>query len=546
MTVTALVLPPSAHVDALAWLQRHRAYVGSLEVWRQSADPFPQYLPRSEVILGALGLYDQTTDAVAPGGGALLAATNFNPGEYYELVANGAFVTPLPELNGLSGNTGDRIYSDGSVWVLATAAGAYLSKTVADTAAGKISFTVGADSAVAAAAANDLTRKAEVDAADASLQGQIDGHVGEAVPSSDPHGAMTYTDQQDAAHAALQANPDDVHGTRSYTDGAVAAHAALTTAANDVHGSKTYADAGDSNLQSQLDAHTGDASIHWEDAPIGPMPHGRYTGVWQPLVNTGLCAGDAASLTLSPGFVPIVDYASGGDSGSMNGQVDILAGTIALPVMALYRVTAFVYGTQGNDTKEEMMRLWVRVAGGAQAGDSIIGTYDIATDKTNERSISCTFTRALDAGQTLQLGLDATAGLGSFSVLNTTFEVSALSALSLSQTRTVLTVGFNGVDRYGYEKNSYGTLVPDTHNGIEVVAVFSAPAAAALTAAWDLYGTSNVTVTYGGFAPGPITMMRLGPGIYQAFSGPLAELHTFLGVTRGAGTDVSISIKEAP
>lgn len=196
----------------------------NVDTWRESLRA--QVLENDRrITVTWLGLYDQVQDK-KPDGQPLDAASNYTPGEYYVLEVNGVFSTAIPELNGVTGGVGDQIISNGTTWQILARSTAYLSSQVADTAAGVITFTPAPVSSAAATAATELIRKGESDAGDAVVQGNLDTHVGHTLAANDVHGGKTYADNQDAAHAALQANPDDVHGTKAYTDQTMADHVA--------------------------------------------------------------------------------------------------------------------------------------------------------------------------------------------------------------------------------------------------------------------------------------------------------------------------------
>ncbi len=146
--------------------------------------------------------YDQVADQIATGGGPLTSAAGFNPGDYYILTTTGAFATSLPNLAGETGVEGDRIVSNGTVWVLVTASSSYLSALVDDTAAGVITLSAGANSGVAPTAAADLTRKDYVDQGDVVDRNYADSQDAAHVGAADPHGDRAYSDTQLTNHVA--------------------------------------------------------------------------------------------------------------------------------------------------------------------------------------------------------------------------------------------------------------------------------------------------------------------------------------------------------
>lgn len=168
------------------------------------------------------GLYNQVTNQIAGSpGGPLQPANTHLTGDYYTLEVNGVFSTPISELNGQTGGVGDQVISDGTQWLIFSPSTAFLSSQVDDTAAGVITFTPAPVSSAAASAANELIRKGESDAGDNAVQGNLDTHVGHTASADDVHQTKTYTDAQDAAHAALLTATDDVHQSKTYTDSTV-------------------------------------------------------------------------------------------------------------------------------------------------------------------------------------------------------------------------------------------------------------------------------------------------------------------------------------
>lgn len=157
-----------------------------------------------------LGLYDQATDVCSNTGLALLPADDpsYKDRDYYVLEANGAFISTHPDLAGETGGIGDNIILANGVWNHVPISNAYLSSVIDDTAEGHITL------AKVPTAASHASRLEQVDA----VQTNLDTHVGHTAETDDVHQTKTYTDAQDAAHAALNADPDDPHQTKTYTD----------------------------------------------------------------------------------------------------------------------------------------------------------------------------------------------------------------------------------------------------------------------------------------------------------------------------------------
>ncbi len=99
--------------------------------------------------------------------------------------------------------------------------------------------------------------------------------------------------------------------------------------------------------------------------------------------------------------------------------IDPVTGTITIPEDGVYRLVFWIYGNQGNDTKEESMRLGCRVDG----EEVYLDVFSVATDKTDERAFSGTLTRRFVAEEDVTLFMDATAGMGTFAFSGGTFEL---------------------------------------------------------------------------------------------------------------------------
>ncbi len=373
-----------------------------------------------------IGYYDVDTQLVNGGafdGQPLPAATATNDRDYMVIEGNGTLITPnAPEINGEVVGFGDVIRSFGGLWYLESYSTTYLSSVVDDAAQGHITLV-----------------KTPIDTGHAAQLGQVnqvqanlDVHVGHTAAANDVHGTRTYTDAGDAAHAALQASPDDVHGTKTYADAGDATvqsnldtHIGHTAAANDVHGSKTYADQQDA-AHAALQANPDD--VHgtktYTDAAIqahedDPDPHPQYQIELPGYVLYGPCN----NFTLDSTSKRLEGYVEGGqyNDESNLGGFNQSTGEITIPWDGVYNITAWVYGTQGNDNKEEWIELRARVNG---TNEVTIDVLEVPTDKTNRRSLKVSFTRFLNQGDLVTLWLWASTGLGTFTFINTTFELS--------------------------------------------------------------------------------------------------------------------------
>ena len=351
--------PPDRWME---WLTRQ---FRKLSDWSESVPSEQQ----SQLFLGG---YDASTNLVVGGtynGQVLPAAAGLNPGEYFLVVTGGTLSTlpNAPEINGQTVAPNDTIVVSSTGYILLTATTAFLSRVTPDTAAGKITFAVGADSSIAPTLPNDLTRKAYVDGGDTTVQSNLDSHIGH-----------------------LYSSPDDPHG---------------------------------------IQAHTDVTDIHFSDAPNDGDVYARQSLAWlkMPPPDIGALYGTTDAFTMGTSPTVLLNYASSGENGNFVGNVHSTSGLIIIPETGLYRIKAWVFGTQGNNTKEETMRLGLRIVNTvSQDGDYPKWAFDVATDKTNERSFMFSQTLSLPQMAFLALYMNATASMGTFTVVDTTFEIERL------------------------------------------------------------------------------------------------------------------------
>ena len=175
-----------------------------------------------------------------------------------------------------------------------------------------------------------------------------------------------------------------------------------------------------------LSAHEGNTSNPHQvthDQLVGinpePDPHPQYAKI-QPGMVLG---GSTDSFTLNTTDSKLVNYSLSGEYGGSSGNIDALNGEITIPSNGLYTMTANIIGSQGNSTKEEWIELKYDIAGVER---NTFGVLDVTTDKTSLRQIKTAATRTFTAGQVISLWLWASAGLGTFTVTATSFEVHRL------------------------------------------------------------------------------------------------------------------------
>lgn len=163
-----------------------------------------------------------------------------------------------------------------------------------------------------------------------------------------------------------------------------------------------------------------------EPPPIDNELYGVYNQTWQKIpgadfaVMYGIPSMSGAWNTTTK---LLSNYSESFATSDFDGFMNPSAGTIAIPVNGIYQIVVALTGRQGNDNKELTMRLFVRVVGGSQPGDYIVSVFDVATDKTRDRSFAATFTRDLYVGETISLVVNATTSTGTFVFEAITFEL---------------------------------------------------------------------------------------------------------------------------
>ena len=161
-----------------------------------------------------------------------------------------------------------------------------------------------------------------------------------------------------------------------------------------------------------------------------PDPHPQYLletdaeAIYQKKFPAMVLGGTTNSFTLNTTDSKLLNYSLSGQwNWPDDDDIDPLNGEISIPQDGIYRFTLQVLGDQGNDTKEEWIELKFDVTGGPNPGRTRADILEVATDKTTGRSLKSTFTRGAVVGETVSLWMWASAGLGTFSVEATTFEV---------------------------------------------------------------------------------------------------------------------------
>ena len=150
-----------------------------------------------------------------------------------------------------------------------------------------------------------------------------------------------------------------------------------------------------------------------------PDPHPQYQQK-QPAMILG---GTTDNFTLNTTDSKLVNYSLYGETNT-SGQIDPINGEITVPAAGVYTITANVAGAQGNSTKEEWIEIRLDLNGMDRGS---IAFLDVTTDKTTYRQLITVATRQFNAGDVLSLYMWASAGLGTFTVGGTSFEVSRVA-----------------------------------------------------------------------------------------------------------------------
>ncbi len=256
--------------------------------------------------------------------------------------------------------------------------------------------------------------------------------------ASHPQAAITglLTDQatQDSNIAAAEANAQEAKdlAVQASADAAQASSDVAQVATdlvdhendfNNPHSTTAAQVGADTSAQvDSKDATTLSSANSYADSAITahealPDPHPQYEMEMPSIILYGTCS----NFGMTTGGNVLQGYSDSAFWGGANpSDPDPVNGTITVPSNGVYRFISLLVGQQGNSTKEESMFLEVQVNSN---GWEIVSVFDVATDKTDWRSFSATATRALNAGDVVQLRGRATAGLGTFSVSNVTFEL---------------------------------------------------------------------------------------------------------------------------
>ena len=134
--------------------------------------------------------------------------------------------------------------------------------------------------------------------------------------------------------------------------------------------------------------------------------------------------GAPAPFTLNTAVAALNTYPNFRTSGRLVGFTFPTAGMIGVPADDIYRIGGWIFGTQGSTTIDETIRLGLVISNTTSLnGNYPLMTYDISNNKTNERGLIFAKEMFLPASAFLQLYMNATAALGTFTPIDSTFEL---------------------------------------------------------------------------------------------------------------------------
>lgn len=173
------------------------------------------------------------------------------------------------------------------------------------------------------------------------------------------------------------------------------------------------------NLSSGIGTNTHDQIDDHIDNVVTD-PHPQYSMKLPAMV----LGGTTDNFTLNTSASKLVNYSQSAQwNWPDDNDIDPVGGDITIPQDGIYRFTAHILGDQGNDTKEEYIEFRMNRTGGSDPGQFRIDILEVATDKTTGRCLQATYTRPAYTTETYSLYMWASAGLGTFSVEATTFEI---------------------------------------------------------------------------------------------------------------------------
>jgi hypothetical protein len=141
--------------------------------------------------------------------------------------------------------------------------------------------------------------------------------------------------------------------------------------------------------------------------------------------------GDATDIPVNTTPSVISGYTLDGFLGKVPTPPDPATGEITVPERGLYKITAYAYFFQPVNTKDDTIQLIFDINDGAL--QAVVGTFDITSNKTTERSIAGSATRILDAGDVVKLLLLATDDLGTVEVQTCALEVTLVPDVDPAQ-----------------------------------------------------------------------------------------------------------------
>lgn len=136
-------------------------------------------------------------------------------------------------------------------------------------------------------------------------------------------------------------------------------------------------------------------------------------------------AGQCDDFNLDTIDSPLINYTQDAVIGVVPVEPDPVLGTITVPFDGLYNIVAYVYGLQPSIVQNVSIRLLVDIDG----LNVPVASLDVNSNQTDDRSLSASITRSLDAGNVMRLEMDCTGDVGVFNIFQVSFEVTLVQSV---------------------------------------------------------------------------------------------------------------------
>ena len=178
-----------------------------------------------------------------------------------------------------------------------------------------------------------------------------------------------------------------------------------------------------------FDAHAGDATIHFPDAPADNRVYGRRNNAWIKLSQIGGLNGTPGNFSPGASPTPVTSWPNSFATGVFESDPpDIALGIITAPETGVYRVTVKIVGEQSNSNKELSILYWLL---SDLQPDLIFDAMDVATDKTTWRTGGGSFLQSFTAGEELRVAVSRIdQSIGTYQMAPCSFELEFIRDLS--------------------------------------------------------------------------------------------------------------------